>query len=128
MNPFNNVLLIEDNPGDARLVAACLDDQFGAACELRQARTLADGLRDLRRKPVDVVLLDLGLPDSQGLEGFLAVRRQSPRTPVVILTGDADERQALDALRNGADDYLASTTPTAPTCCAPCATPCSGAS
>lgn len=106
MNPFNNVLLIEDNPGDARLVAACLDERFGAACELRQARTLADGLRDLRREPADLVLLDLGLPDSQGLDGFLAVRRQSPRTPVVILTGDADERQALDALRNGAEDYL----------------------
>lgn len=106
MNPFNNVLLIEDNPRDAGLVAAYLDDRFGTDCALRQARTLADGLRDLQRNPVDVVLLDLGLPDSQGLDGFLAVRRQSPRTPVVILTGDDDENQALAALRNGAEDYL----------------------
>lgn len=106
LNPFNHVLLIEDNPGDAGLVAAYLDERFGIACKLRQARNLADGLSDLRRNPVDLVLLDLGLPDSQGLDAFLAVRRQSPRTPVVILTGDDDEDQALQALRGGAEDYL----------------------
>lgn len=106
MNPFSNVLLIEDNPGDARLVAAYLDQGSGGDCEVRQASTLADGLSHLRRNPVDLVLLDLGLPDSQGLDALHQVRRLSPRTPVVILTGDDDEDQALHAVRVGAEDYL----------------------
>lgn len=106
MNPCSNVLLIEDNPGDARLVAAYLDEGSGGDCEVRQVRTLADGLSHLLRNPVDLVLLDLGLPDSQGLDAFHQVRRLSPRTPVVILTGDDNEDQALHAVRVGAEDYL----------------------
>lgn len=107
MSSFSSVLLIEDNPGDARLVTEYLSERFGDECEVRGARTLADGLEALRDGPFDVVLLDLALPDSCGLDTFMRVNAQAPRTPVVILTGDDDDDQAIEALHSGAEDYLA---------------------
>jgi len=101
------VLLIEDNPGDARLVTEYLRERFGDECAVLGARTLAAGLEALRTTQVDLVLLDLCLPDSTGLDTFYQVHAQAPRTPVVILTGDDDDAQATEALRVGAEDYLA---------------------
>ena len=106
MNSFSSVLLIEDNPGDARLVTEYLSERFGDDCRVHGARTLAAGLEALRHTPVDLVLLDLSLPDSTGLDTFYRVHAQAPRTPVVILTGDDDDEQASEALRVGAEDYL----------------------
>ncbi len=103
---FNSVLLIEDNLGDARLVGDHLSGRFGLNGGMLQAPTLAAGLDVLRKKPVDLVLLDLGLPDSHGLQGYLAVHRQVPDTPVLILTGEDDDEQAAEALRVGAEEYL----------------------
>ena len=107
MSAFNSVLLIEDNPGDARLVTEYLSERFGDECQVRGARTLAAGLEVLREFSVDVVLLDLALPDSCGLDTFMQVHAQAPRTPVVILTGDDNDDQAIEALHSGAEDYLA---------------------
>jgi two-component system, sensor histidine kinase and response regulator len=107
MTAFSSVLLIEDNPGDARLVTEYLGEHFGDECEVRGARTLAAGLEALRTHPVDLVLLDLSLPDSTGLESFYQVHATAPHTPVVILTGDDDDALATEALRVGAEDYLA---------------------
>lgn len=106
MNSLSSVLLIEDNPGDARLVTEYLSERFGDECEVHGARTLADGLAALRRTPVDLVLLDLSLPDSTGLDTFHQVHAQAPHTPVVIFTGDDDDDLASEALRVGAEDYL----------------------
>ncbi len=103
---FNSVLLIEDNLGDARLVSDHLSGRFGPHGAMLQAPTLAAGLDVLRREPVDLVLLDLGLPDSHGLQGYFAVHRQAPDTPVLILTGEDDDEQAAEALRVGAEEYL----------------------
>ena len=107
MSSFSSVLLIEDNPGDARLVTEYLGERFGDECEVLGARTLAAGLETLRNARVDLVLLDLCLPDSTGLDTFYQVHAQAPRTPVVILTGDDNDEQATEALRVGAEDYLA---------------------
>lgn len=107
MNNFASVLLIEDNPGDVRLVSEYLTERFGDDCKLSCATTLAAGLGMLRDRPVDVVLLDLSLPDSSGLQTFIDVQAQAPRTPVVILTGQDDDSQAVEAVRVGAEDYLA---------------------
>jgi signal transduction histidine kinase len=107
MHSFSNVLVIEDNPGDARLVGSYLADRFGPCCAVRQAATLADGLDALRTAAPDVVLLDLGLPDSQGLAGYLAVQRAAPNTPVVIMSGLDDDELARAVLGTGAEDYLA---------------------
>ena len=67
---------------------------------------LADGLEKLGQDQIDVVLLDLGLPDSQGLETFIKAHDEPPQVPFLILTGLADETLALTAVRKGAQDYL----------------------
>lgn len=102
-----SVLLIEDNPGDARLVRERLGERFGDACRVHAADTLDRGLRWLDTGTADVILLDLSLPDSQGLQTYLSVHARAPATPVVILSGHDDDELALDAVRAGAEDYLA---------------------
>ncbi|WP_457418192.1 sensor histidine kinase [Roseateles sp. P5_E7] len=104
---LSSVLLIEDNAGDARLVREQLSERFGDSCQLHEASSLASGLSWLDSHRPDLILLDLSLPDSQGLETFLAVRAHAPDTPVVILSGHDDDELALDAVRAGAHDYLA---------------------
>jgi diguanylate cyclase (GGDEF)-like protein/PAS domain S-box-containing protein len=99
------VLVIEDNPGDARLVELFLLEDPGSHFAVTKAGTLADGLAVLAAQPMDAVLLDLSLPDSFGME-TLAKLRAASSVPVVVLTGTADEALALDALRQGAQDYL----------------------
>ena len=100
------VLLVEDDADDARLIAELLRLPAGEF-QLEQAERLAQGLRRLDQGGIDVVLLDLGLPDSQGRATFAAVRRAASAVPIVILTGLGDEALAIGMLREGAQDYLA---------------------
>jgi diguanylate cyclase (GGDEF)-like protein/PAS domain S-box-containing protein len=100
------VLVIEDNPGDARLVELYLCEDPSLPFEVAKAARLDDGLAVLHARPIDVVLLDLSLPDSFGLETLARLRAAQPNVPVVVLTGTADEALALAALRQGAQDYL----------------------
>jgi PAS domain S-box-containing protein len=102
--PGLNVLLVEDNPGDARLIREMLNDVPAARLRLHHADRLAAGLE--RLDGVDVVLLDLSLPDSQGLETFRRLRDRAPEMPIVVLTGLADETLAVRAVQEGAQDYL----------------------
>jgi signal transduction histidine kinase len=101
-------LLIEDNPGDARLIREMLREAgtIGAAVELSLADRLAQGLDRLDQAAIDVVLLDLSLPDSQGLQTFAAVHAAAPSVPVVVLSGLDDEAVAVRAVQEGAQDYL----------------------
>ena len=99
------VLLIENNPKDAARLRKLLAPprQF----RLTARRSLGKGLAILQNKPFDIVLLDLSLPDSQGVDTFDKVHAQAPETPVVILLGPKQDRtEALAALRGGAQDYL----------------------
>jgi diguanylate cyclase (GGDEF)-like protein/PAS domain S-box-containing protein len=100
------VLLIEDNPGDARLLSEILVDVHTAMFELEWVDRLSKGLERLRSDPFDVVLLDLNLPDSAGLKTFTAVRNGAPDVPIVILSGMADEKMAVKTVREGAQDYI----------------------
>jgi len=101
------VLLVEDNPGDARLIREYLCGEEGSGFALAHASTRAEAEAHLRRYPLtDVVLLDLTLPDSSGLETVRGVLAALPEVPVVVLTGATDERLPLEALRAGAQDYL----------------------
>jgi len=100
------VLLIEDNPGDAELVKDALADTAGARFEVHHAETLALGLDRLVRGDIDLVLLDVSLPDSHGLDGLNAVRILAPSVPAVLLTGWDSESLALRAVQSGAQDYL----------------------
>lgn len=100
------VLLIEDNPGDARLIELMLSEVGEAAIRLAGADRLAAGVEHLARSPVDAVLLDLSLPDSQGIATFERLHRAAPDTPVVVLSGLSDETMAMQAVAAGAQDYL----------------------
>ncbi|MEX2218799.1 MAG: hybrid sensor histidine kinase/response regulator [Phycisphaerales bacterium] len=102
-----SILLVEDNPSDARLVQELLDDSPAQAHAVAHAHSLAEAIDLAHRQPFDIALLDLSLPDSRGLETVHAFRTAAPDLPVVVLTGLDDEALALEALRHGAQDYLA---------------------
>lgn len=106
MSNLRSVLFIEDNPGDVRLVREYLHSSLGDACALREAATLGDGLSDLRSQPVDLVLLDLALSDSCGLDTLLRVQSEAPWTPVVVFTGSDDTSMSDAAMDIGAEDVL----------------------
>jgi signal transduction histidine kinase len=101
------VLLVEDNPGDARLVMRMLRDTDDPAVDVATATDLTEAIHHLEAGDVDVALVDLWLPDSQGLETFRSLHRRFPALPMVVLTGMDDEKVALAAVHQGAQDYLA---------------------
>jgi len=97
------VLIVEDNPGDLVLVRHMLKSQ--GHFEFVHAATVQDAVKQLSC-PTDVVLLDLDLPDSQGLDTLRKVRACQASIPIIILTGRDDRNMAVEALRNQAQDYL----------------------
>lgn len=101
-----NILLVEDNIGDARLIQVLLAEEAGDGLRLKHVSRLGDAVQALRETHYDVVLLDLSLPDSYGLETVKALRRQAGNVPVVVLSGMDNETVALGALKSGAEDYL----------------------
>ena len=105
MKPIK-ALLFEDNPGDARLFKEFLHEDGLTAIDIDHVELLKTGLAHLARAKPDVILLDLGLPDSQGMETFMRVFAQAPDVPIVVLTGHNDAERAVEAVRAGAQDYL----------------------
>ena len=106
MQDIHNVLLIEDNPGDARLIREMLAEEPETPFALHCADRLARGLEHLAAGGTVLVLLDLSLPDSFGLETFAKVYAHSPTVPIIVLTGNDDQTVALSAVKGGAQDYL----------------------
>jgi CheY-like chemotaxis protein len=101
------VLVVEDEPTDALMVRrSLLRSPDGERFEVRHATTLAEGLDHLRRDPADVLLLDLGLPDSDGLDTVRRVRDRAPDLPLVVLTGSDDPHLAARTRAAGADGHL----------------------
>lgn len=100
------ILLIEDNPGDVRLIQEGLAEVAGGPMVLRHADRLSTGLHMLTMGGIDVVLLDLGLPDGNGLDTVHRVRAQAPQIPIVVLTMTHDMTTAVRAMQAGAQDYL----------------------
>ncbi|MBK9053296.1 MAG: PAS domain S-box protein [Chloroflexi bacterium] len=103
---FITVLLIEDNPADIILLREALAENPLSGFRLETAERLSTGLQWLREHTCDVVLLDLGLPDSQGLDTFTRLVQQIPTTPIIVLSGQANETVAVEAVQAGAQDYL----------------------
>ncbi len=106
MSDRPTVLLIEDNPGDARLIREMLDEGEEALFNLDCVGRLSQGLEYLAARNPGLVLLDLSLPDSLGLDTFLRVYAHSPKVPIIVLTGNDDQTIALSAVKTGAQDYL----------------------
>ncbi len=100
------VLLIEDNPGDARLIREMLIEKGATKFNLEHVGRISEGLKRLSQDNIQVILLDLFLPDSHGLETVDRVCHAVPHLPVVVLTGIDDEALAIKAVRNGVQDYL----------------------
>lgn len=101
-----NVLFIEDNPGDARLIREMLVEADGARFKLKCADRLSAGLERLAEGGIDCILLDLTLPDSHELDTFGRVQAQAPEIPIVVISGLDDEALAIEAVQKGAQDYL----------------------
>lgn len=100
------ILLIEDNPGDVRLIREMLAEARHVRFEVKNADYLSEGLKQLKEETIDGVLLDLSLPDSQGLDTLTKVHSEAPDIPIIVLTGLDDEILGVEAVHQGAQDYL----------------------
>lgn len=105
-----SLLIVEDNPADVRLIREVIHDSRGFRTpiqfDIHHAPTLKDAEGLLSENDYDLILLDLSLPDSQGLKSFHILHRATPTTPIVILSGLSSESIAIEAMQHGAQDYL----------------------
>ncbi len=101
-----DILLVEDNPADADLLGEILDEADETQWSLVHVGKFKEALHALSEKHFDVILLDLSLPDKQGLDTVTQTHEAAPDLPIVVLTGLNDKVIALEALREGAQDYL----------------------
>ncbi|RPI96683.1 MAG: diguanylate cyclase [Chloroflexi bacterium] len=103
-----SVLLVEDNPGDARLIKEMLSGPayFGVAYQLSHDETLNAAIQTCSNNHFDIILLDLNLPDSTGLETLESLYGLFPQIPIIILTGLNDAELTLQSVQHGAQDYI----------------------
>jgi len=101
-----NVLLVEGDPADAQVLMTALADPRSGPCTVQWVCSLAEALERVKAQGISVVLLDLFLPDSQGIETFDKLFRAAPRVPILVLSNLADEDGAGQAVQRGAKDYL----------------------
>jgi signal transduction histidine kinase len=104
-----NILLIEDSLAEARLLQELLRGSKLDPCNLVHVKRLTEGINLLTHPQAlsyDVILLDLTLPDSQGLNSLKPLLSNAPSVPIVVLTNNNDDELALEAVRQGAQDYL----------------------
>ncbi len=101
-----SILIVDDNPGDVYLICEMLAESEGTNFTVQSVSRIADALTLMESETFGVVLLDLNLPDSFGLETFDVVRNIAPLAAIVILTGLGEQELALSALQKGADDFL----------------------
>jgi diguanylate cyclase (GGDEF)-like protein/PAS domain S-box-containing protein len=106
MSTIKSVLIIEDNRGDARLLQEMLIEEGLDNADVTYVGRMSEAEAHLAQHTADIVLLDLGLPDAQGLDALRRAHLAAPRVPLVVLTGLDDETTAMEALRGGAEDYL----------------------
>jgi len=100
------ILLVEDNPGDVRLVGELLTEAGAEEFDLTHVERLGEAVQRLREDHFDVVLLDLSLPDSNGLDTVVRLQAAAPHVPIVVLTGLDDDLVGLQAVRGGVEDFL----------------------
>ena len=100
------VLLVEDNPGDVRLIEEIIKAIQNYNIKLKIAEDLVSGFNLLKKYSFDIILLDLTLPDSNGLNTVLSMLESAPNIPLIILTGFDDQDLAIEAVKAGAEDYL----------------------
>ncbi|MGA2619731.1 MAG: SpoIIE family protein phosphatase [Thermoguttaceae bacterium] len=100
------ILLVEDDPDDVWVMRNLLGDRWDGPFELAHVELLSAGIERASEYPFDVILLDLSLPDSQGLETFFTLHAHAGDVPIVVLSAYNDESTAVKAVQAGAQDYL----------------------
>jgi hypothetical protein len=100
------VLIVEDNPADADFIQETLAEAGPVSFLVESVSRLSEAFTRIESKGIDLVFLDLGLPDSQGLQTLHKLREEAPEVPVIVLTGTDDQELAVTAVRDGAQDYL----------------------
>jgi DNA-binding NarL/FixJ family response regulator len=103
---FLKLVLVDDNPADARLVHLMLQDKLPDDHHLAHFERLSEAVEAMRVSAPHLLLLDMSLPDAQGVEAVRTVLAVFPDLPIVVLTGHDDEQMATAAVRAGAQDYL----------------------
>ena len=106
MNEKINILVIEDNPADSQLVSIFLKAIYNGKTTISIADSLNRAMELVEENNYDVILLDLSLPDSSGLETFIKLHRDISNTPIIVLTGLEDETVGINAVKMGAQDFL----------------------
>jgi PAS domain S-box-containing protein len=106
MNKISHILMVEDNQADVDLIREALPETGPVSFRINFVPRLSEALEQLKDEGIDLVILDLGLPDSRGLETFRKLREAAPHIPVIILTGNDDQEIAVTAVKEGAQDYL----------------------
>ena len=100
------ILAVEDNPADFRLLQEYLKEGFPSGFELVHAKTLREALAVSTAEKFDIILSDMGLPDSTGLDSLEKLYSHNPSVPIIVLTGFGDEDVGVRALKKNAQDYL----------------------
>ena len=100
------ILLIEDNLGDAYLIEDHLEEFANFSYELKNIGTLNEALSILKEQPFDVILSDLSLPDSDGVDTFFRIHNENPLIPIIILSGSNDEEIGAYSVQKGAHDFF----------------------
>ena len=101
-----SILIVEDNPRDARMIREMLAEVKDGGFSLECTEHLSTGLKRLAQGGIDMVFLDLWLPDSHGFDTFAETYARAPQVPIIVMTGLDDEHVAVRAVREGARDYL----------------------
>ena len=106
MNNLLRILIVEDNPADADFIRELMPDTGSVRFQFESVSRLSEAIARLERQGLDLILLDLSLPDSLGLPTLHQVRRAAPEVPVIVLSGNNDQDLAVIAVQAGAQDYL----------------------
>ncbi len=100
------ILLVEDDAADAVLISESLVSSGKIRAEIERAKRLSEGIERISKEKYDIILSDLGLPDSMGMDTFFSIQEMARTTPVIVLSGLDNEELAVKAVREGAQDYL----------------------
>ncbi len=103
---YLQILLVEDSLGDAALLEMSLTESVYGNFQVTMVRRLDEAISRLSRESFDAILLDLGLPESQGLQTLQRMKPKAGNAPIIVLTGLSDENLAIQAMKEGAQDYL----------------------
>lgn len=106
MKNILHILLVEDDLQDVEIISEMLIYSFERPCNLQVKSSLSDAITACKTDEFDIILTDLGLPDSIGIETFMKLNEENPSIPIIVLTGLNNDNTGLEAVQSGAQDYL----------------------